>query len=251
MLEIWIMAGLLAQEAAGERKFEIEAGRRIPLTFLKGVSTRTAIAGDPIYLETLFPIMAGGRVAIPRGSYVAGSVLEVKRAGKVKGRAELRVRLETLILPNGTSRDFRGSLGGVDSETGEVVDREGKVKGKGGLMNDAKNVATAAGIGAAAGAAVGGLTTIGANGGSDAGDLASVVRRPAAGAGIGMAGGAAAMLVASLFLRGPDAVLAKGTDVEMVLDVPMQFREAELPGNAGAASRSEAEATESGLKKRK
>jgi len=35
----------------------VEAGSRIPLTMLKTVSTKTAEAGDPIYLETVFPIV--------------------------------------------------------------------------------------------------------------------------------------------------------------------------------------------------
>jgi hypothetical protein len=48
------------------------------------------------------------------------------------------------------------------------------------------------------------------------------------GAGIGMAGGAAAVFMATLFMRGPDAVLSKGTELEMVLDRPIAFDESEL-----------------------
>jgi len=246
MLAMMLTVCLAAQEAAPEKFFEIEAGRKVPLTFLKGVSTKTAAIGDPVYLETLFPILAAGRVAIPRGSYVTGSVVEVKRAGKVKGKAELRVRLETLILPNGSSRDFRGTLGGVDSANGETVDSEGTVKGRGNKLGDARNVGQAAGIGAGLGAATGGLATIGS--GSNANDPNAAFRRPAAGAGIGMVAGAAGMLVATLFLRGPDAVLVKGTDVDMVLESPMRFKDGELPSGG---SQPETETTESGLKKRK
>lgn len=246
MLSWLLILGLLAQEPTPEKFIEIEAGRKIPLTLIKGVSSKTASPGDPVYLQTLFPILAGGQIAIPTGSFVSGSVVEAKRAGKVKGRASLQIRIETLILPNGTTRDFRGGLGSVDSATGERVEGEGTVKGPGNKLGDAKNVATAAGIGAGVGAAVGGLTTIGASG--RANDVNSVIRRPAAGAGVGLLAGATAMLVATLFLRGPDAVLVKGTDVEMVLDAPMRFK-ADGPG-AGTDPK-EAETTESGLKKRK
>jgi type IV secretion system protein VirB10 len=48
------------------------------------------------------------------------------------------------------------------------------------------------------------------------------------GVGIGAAAGAAAALVGVLASRGPDAVLAKGTTVEMVLDRPLLFDEEEL-----------------------
>jgi hypothetical protein len=239
------------QEAPPEKIFEIEAGRKIPLTFLKSVSSKTAQPGDPIYLATLFPIMASGRVAIPPGAYVTGSVVEVKRAGKVKGRAELRVKLDTLILPDGTSRDFRGNLAGVDSTTGEVVDAEGKVQGRGGKMDDVKKIGTAAGAGAAVGAAAGALSTIGASNGDSVGDLNSVIRRPMVGSAIGLGAGAAGMFVASLFMRGPDAVIAKNTDVDMVLDVPLRFAESELAQGAVSIKQAPpADRTESGLIKR-
>ena len=48
------------------------------------------------------------------------------------------------------------------------------------------------------------------------------------GAGVGAAAGAAAGLVGVLVSRGPDAVLAKGSTLEMVLDRPLHFQETEL-----------------------
>ena len=48
------------------------------------------------------------------------------------------------------------------------------------------------------------------------------------GAGIGAAAGAAAGLIGVLVTRGPEAVLAKGTTLEMVLDRQVKFDDAEL-----------------------
>ena len=48
------------------------------------------------------------------------------------------------------------------------------------------------------------------------------------GAGIGAAAGAAGGLAAVLFTRGPEAVLAPGTTLEMVLDRPLIYAESEL-----------------------
>jgi hypothetical protein len=48
------------------------------------------------------------------------------------------------------------------------------------------------------------------------------------GAGIGAAAGAAAGMMGVLLSRGPDAVLAKGSTLEMVLDRPVSFDESEL-----------------------
>jgi type IV secretion system protein VirB10 len=48
------------------------------------------------------------------------------------------------------------------------------------------------------------------------------------GAGIGAAAGAAAGMIGVLSSRGPDAVLARGSTLEMVLDRPITFSESEL-----------------------
>jgi type IV secretion system protein VirB10 len=50
----------------------------------------------------------------------------------------------------------------------------------------------------------------------------------AKGAGIGGGAGALAGLAIVLLSRGPDAVLPKGTSVEVVLDRPIEFSEADL-----------------------
>ena len=84
----------------GGARIEVPSGTRLPLVLHNGISTHSAKIGDPVYFETLFPIMIDGRVAIPAGSYVSGEVTESKRAGRVKGRAELLIKLNTLILPN-------------------------------------------------------------------------------------------------------------------------------------------------------
>ena len=63
------------------------------------------------------------------------------------------------------------------------------------------------------------------------------------GAGVGAAAGATAGLVAVLLSRGPDAVLAKGTTLEMVLDRPLQFTPEEIARFRELLDRLEAERT--------
>jgi type IV secretion system protein VirB10 len=72
------------------------------------------------------------------------------------------------------------------------------------------------------------------------------------GAGIGAAAGAAAGMAGVLLTRGPDAVLAKGSTIEMLLDRSLSFSESELnfgnyqPPRASASSASEAGKPKSG-----
>jgi hypothetical protein len=194
------------------KTFEVETSTRIPLSMINSVSTKNAAPGDRVYLETVFPILVNGRIVIPPGSYVSGTITKVQRPGKIKGRGEFYLRFDTLTLPNGVTRDFRARVSGLDGRASEELDRnEGSVKSEGSKGTDARTVVETTVAGA----------SIGALAGSAAGATGM-------GAGIGAAAGAAAGLATVLFTRGPDAVLAKGTTVEMILDRNVDFNETEL-----------------------
>jgi hypothetical protein len=212
-----------ARQTVSPDDFVVAAGTKVPLSMINSVSTKTASEGERIYLETVFPILANGRVVIPPGSYVAGTVTEVKRPGRVHGHGELYVRFDSLTLPNGVTRDFRARIGSLDGTAPDTLDKaEGKVKSDGNKSGDLKTIGESAG----AGAGIGGLA------GAAAGHAGM-------GAGIGAAAGAAAGLVGVLLTRGPDAILAKGTTMEMVLDRQIQFTPSELDfGNSMTQPRS-------------
>jgi len=193
-------------------EFTVDIGTRVPLSLINSISTKHSSPGDRVYLESAFPILVSGRIVIPVGSYVTGTVTEIKKPGRVKGRGELYIRFDSLTLPNGVTRDFRGRIGNVDGQTSGELDRsEGTVKSEGNKAGDARTVGEAAGAGA----------SIGVIAGSAAGHAGM-------GAGIGAAAGAAAGLIGVLATRGPDAVLAKGSTVEMVLDRSLTYAESEL-----------------------
>ena len=202
--------------AAGSRQtpnrtdedFVIATGTRILLRLRNAVDTKHSAAGDRVYLETAYPVFVNQQLVIPQGSYVMGSVVEAERAGKVKGRASLNIRFDSVTLPNGVTRDFHSRVG--SSENAEV-NEEGRIKGESGKGNDARTVATTtaagAGIGTLAGAARGATLK---------------------GLGIGSAAWAAAGLAGVLLSRGPEVVLRPGTSVELVLDRDIRFSADEL-----------------------
>src|ERR1700694_4250559 len=110
-----VAAGLLAQDAAPQPgNYTVVAGTKVPLSLINSVSTKHSAEGDRVYLETSFPILVSGRIVIPVGSYVAGTVTQIKKPGRVKGRGELYVRFDSLPLPNGVTLDFHGRVGQVD-----------------------------------------------------------------------------------------------------------------------------------------
>ncbi len=197
--------------------YTVPEGTRIPLQLINSVSTKTAAVGDRVYLQTNFPIGAEGKILIPAGSYVSATVTSVKRAGKVKGRAELYIRFDSMTLPNGVTRDFRATVASLDgSNPGKVDKAEGKIEGEGGKGADAVKVGEAAAWG----------TMIG-----------GVASRTGTGAGIGAAAGAAAGLAGILMSRGPDAILERGSTVEMILDRTLKFTDRDVAGfTAGSTS---------------
>jgi type IV secretion system protein VirB10 len=189
--------------------YTLDPGTKVPLSLINSVSTKHSQQGDRVYLETAFPVLANGRIVIPVGSWVAGTVTEVKKPGRVKGRGELYIRFDTLTLPNGVTRDLRSRMDGMDaSSTGELDRSEGKVKSEGNKAGDLKTIAETTGAGASVGAIAGNAAGHGVMG-----------------LGIGAAAGVAGGLIYTLISRGPDAVIAKGSTVEMVLDRAIVFNE--------------------------
>jgi hypothetical protein len=185
--------------AAKQPQILVPVGTTLPLVLHNGISTRNAHPGDPIYLETLFPILVNGHIVIPAGSYVSGEVTETKRPGKVKGRGEIMLRLTTLILPNGYQVFFNASPNNASTGEDDSVNKEGKITGASNKAGDTGTVVKTT----AGGAAIGAI----ADGGK--------------GAGIGAGVGAAAGLAAVLLTRGPELQLPRGSTLDVSLDRPL------------------------------
>src|SRR6266403_1089261 len=186
----------LVRRVSGNDKVMVPAGTRVAVVLENGISTRSAKAGDSLYFRTSFPITQNNRVIIPVGSYLRGELLESKRPGRIKGRGEFRMRLNTLILPNGYTVDLNAVPRSADTGGKETMDPEGKVTSPGGKGKDAETVATTTVTGAGIGAIAAG----------------------AKGAGIGAGIGGLAGLGAVLLTRGPEAELPRGSTLDIVLE---------------------------------
>jgi hypothetical protein len=184
-----------APAGPGER-ITVPAGTRLGVVLENGLSTRSAKPGDSVYLRTSFPITQDNKVVVPVGSYLRGELVEAKRPGRIKGKGEFRMRLNTLIFPNGYTVDLTAVPRSADSGGKETTDSEGKVTGPGGKGSDVGTVATTTATGAGIGAIAGG----------------------AKGAGIGAGIGGLAGLGAILLTRGPEAELPRGSTLDIVLE---------------------------------
>jgi type IV secretion system protein VirB10 len=190
----------------------VPADTTIPLKLMNTINSRTAQPGQGLYCETIFPITVGDRIVIPVGSSVKGSVTKVVRPGRGKGKAQIGIRFDTLILPNGTTLPLRATLSGLGG-TGreEFQPKESKVEGASSKSDNAGKVAettiTGAEIGTIAGAGSG---------------------HPVKGLGIGSLIGAGGGLVWIRASRGKEIVLPSGTNLELQLSTSLTLTRDEL-----------------------
>lgn len=179
-------------EPAVQPEITVLMGTRILLSLINEISTKRAQEGDKVYLRTAAPVAVNGRVVVPTGSDVSGTITRTKAAGKVAGKGELFVRFDSLVLPNGTQRDFLARPSGG----------EGRVDGDR-RTADGRTVMAGTGMGATIGAITRGLP----------------------GAAVG---GAAGALAGVLLSRQQNVILHPGTHLEMILDRDLVFTSEEL-----------------------
>lgn len=102
-----LIVAACALTASAAESAEIPPGSHVLLRMSNSITTRTAQNGDHVYLRTASPISVSGRTVVPVGSYVQGSMSHVRRNGRVSGRAELGIRLETVTLLRGEVQGSR------------------------------------------------------------------------------------------------------------------------------------------------
>ncbi|HLI30980.1 MAG TPA: hypothetical protein VKV79_07785 [Terriglobia bacterium] len=190
----------------------VPADTTIPLALRSAISSKTAYPGEAVYCRTVFPIAVNNRIVIPVGSYVKGEITQVVKPGRIKGKAKLGIRFDTLTLPNGVTEQLRAVLSSFAGNGTEGFDRkEGKVEGQSTKGRDVGRIARA--------------TVVGAELGSIAGISGGHTLR---GLGIGSAAGGAAGAVWVMATRGKNIYLPPGTNLELELTAPLQFDENQL-----------------------
>ena len=150
-------------EPSREPQFDelvLPASSVIGLQMETALSSERARVEDRVDARVTRDVLVNGRVAIPAGSRVLGSVTMVDRGGKVKGAARLGIRFHTLVLADGSEMALHS----------EPFYRDGESPGG----DSAKKIGGAAVGGAILGAILGGGkgAMIGGSAGAGAGTAA-------------------------------------------------------------------------------
>lgn len=201
-----------------ENEIVINTGVRVPLILRNSINTRTAKPGDSVYFETFYPIAQDNRVVIPMGSFMRGHIMESKRPGRIKGRGEIRISIDSLTFSNGYSPELRAIPSSADTQGNQRVDSQGKIRGPSGIGRDLATIGT---------------TTFGGfYAGTYAGVLSAFTRDATlVGGGIGSGVGAVVGLGTILLTRGPEAELPRGVMLDVVFVQPLTLDADRLPAN--------------------
>jgi type IV secretory pathway VirB10-like protein len=147
----------------------------VPADSVMGLRIETSLSSETAHVEERVEarvtrdVRADGRVAIPAGSRVIGSVSLVERGGRMKEQARLGVRFHTVILADGTELPLQTD---TIYRVGESPSSASAAKVGGGAIGGAILGAI---LGGGKGAAIGGA--VGAAGGTAA--VMAGGRRPA------------------------------------------------------------------------
>jgi len=178
------------------------------ITLERTISTRTASTGDKFFGRIAVPVTANDKIVIPVGSYIIGHVDISKQAPRVRGKAELGLKFDTIILPDGTTRDMEAMLGSAEGyET--ATDEEGKIRASGGEGD-------VVGKGAVAGGTIGGT-------------MGGIGTRSLKGVGIGAGAGAATGAIIGALRKNKEVDLPRGTSITVILDSDIRFTKPASP----------------------
>src|SRR4051812_42938564 len=110
----------------------VPAGTQLQAVLETSLNTKTTQVGDAFRARLVVAVFVNQREALPVGTAVTGTVVNLKGPGRVKGRAEMQLRPEMIYLPDGRDIPLGATLGSAKSEGDERVDaKEGTIKGGG------------------------------------------------------------------------------------------------------------------------
>jgi hypothetical protein len=171
------------------REVTIPAGTELPIVLDTSVGSKTSRVEEPVRAHLSRAIIVDGQTVLPEGSIVSGVVTDATPAGKVKGRAHLAVRFDS-IAPRGSDERYR-------IDTASVGRTAPATKQK-----DAVKIGAPAAGGAIIGAIVGG----------------------GKGAAIGAAAGGGAGTAVVLSTSGKETSLPVGSALRLRLTSPLTIR---------------------------
>jgi hypothetical protein len=185
-------AGSSVRREAAYREFTLPAGTQLTVALDTPIASDTSRVEQRVQAHVSRAVMVDGATVLPEGTEISGVVTDATQSAKVKGRAHVAVRFDTLA-PEGA--DFEGAPYAIQTR---AISRTAPKTTK----DDAVKIGAPAAGGAIVGAIVGGKK----------------------GAAIGTAVGGGAGTAVVLSTRGEEVRLARGAALTLELSEPVTIR---------------------------
>lgn len=89
----------------------VPAGTKVQMAVTRAVWAAKAKPGDPLYLETVFPVAVGSQIAIPAGTYVSATMNAIQPPTRKANRAQVEVHFQQIIFAGGYAVTLAGADG--------------------------------------------------------------------------------------------------------------------------------------------
>jgi hypothetical protein len=119
------------EPTASKKTVTVPAETEVRVQMLSGIHTRVNHANDVVAARLLQPVYVDGRVALPSGSILDGRITLIRNSGHVHHPAELGLRFDKIVLPDGQAETMAGVLAGMDTSNRRNlrIDAEGHLMG--------------------------------------------------------------------------------------------------------------------------
>jgi hypothetical protein len=134
---------------------QVNEGTPLYVELQTPLSTTESRVGDTFLAALTQPVTQHGEVLLPIGSQIRGRISEIHGGRRISGRASIRLRPESVTLPDGATHPLYGEVIGLGQFSSSHVDSEGTIVGDSHPKAALTAVAVATGGAAVAGAALG------------------------------------------------------------------------------------------------
>ena len=140
------VARAAARPAATPTTISVPVGTSLKVRLNETLSSKGSRVGDRFTVTALDPVKYNEAT-------IEGHISSIDKSGKIKGRTSMNLDFDRIIMPDGRSGILHGYVSRVYGEDSDIADNEGGVESG----SRTKQAVKRGGIGAAAGAIIGGI----------------------------------------------------------------------------------------------
>jgi hypothetical protein len=148
-----------APKPVAPRTFTVPNGTAITVFLNDPISTGKNKTGETFTARVADPVVVNGETIIERGATVKGKILEAEESGRVKGKANIRMELTSIVAGE---KSYPISTGDFSEEAASSTKRDAGLIAGGGGLGAAIGAIAGGGKGAVKGAVIGGAAGTGA-----------------------------------------------------------------------------------------